>query len=122
MKQATTLTAEQVVQDLRELVAEYGENHVYSRAGQALGCRYFEDDGSPSCGVGHVFAKHGVTLDDLVGINTGTAVLTVVADDVIDISPEGVRILDLFQSRQDEGIPWGPALDDALRDAEWWFR
>jgi hypothetical protein len=87
-------------------------------------CAYFDEDGSPSCGVGCALAQVGVTADMVepwnicVGVDTLANHLTY---NNINLTPKAVKLLATFQSYQDQGNPWGVAWDhavDAVNDQE----
>lgn len=112
---------------LQEVIAEKGEDYVYPRAGRGStgdGCRYFENDGSPSCIVGHLLAKRGVTYDALLTLkfgaemNESTSASGLVGARVIDLDPSQADLLREFlvdvQALQDMGVAWGKAFSVAL--------
>jgi hypothetical protein len=117
---------QKVVTDLRAVVATKGPDYVYPRGGKHGGmgedCVYFEPNGEPSCIIGHVLARHGVTLEDLrhdtEDLNEGSSVAQLIMDGLLRLDGPYERDLRDFlqdvQAFQDRGVPWGPALDFAL--------
>ena len=124
---AEVLTYEQVLDDLRAIVAERGADYVYpkvtvAREGQ---CVYFDPaNGAPSCIVGHWFARRDVDLwDEDYGydwdVNLEMNVREVFDDCGLPlpfaIDDRAVTLLMQVQKQQDVGVPWGEALDFAAR-------
>lgn len=79
--------------------------------GDAITCRYFEYDGSPSCLVGHAFAEElktaGIvfgTWENEDGINSRSIL------EKISIEPDAVTYLSIAQEQQDFGQTWGDAV------------
>lgn len=117
------LTDEQVLADLAAVV-EGREEYVYlDEREEGSGCVYFDDDfigEPPSCIVGHVLARHGVTLTDLVNAEVeierhinGSRVVLLTELGLLDISRKAAIALSEAQYAQDDGHTWGYALDQA---------
>lgn len=111
------LTGEGALGLLRLVVFEKGEGYVYPNSvNRVEGCRNFED-GQPSCIVGHVFAKLGVTYDDAVnasidgtkGVRWSTNCLEKSGFEW-SFSRNAIKVLSSAQSWQDRGATWGEAL------------
>jgi hypothetical protein len=106
---------------LARAVKERGKRHVYRHPvvpGYGELCVYFNpEDGAPSCIVGHVLAYKGLSLDSLVqgdiNLNTYAAVGTLIDLDVIKVDSETQALLEIAQSEQDSGMPWGRAVKEA---------
>lgn len=101
------LTPEIVTPVIEAIVAEYGEGYVYKKEEREeeawpVKCRY-QENGEPSCIVGHVLNRLGVEYDPRWDEGSQSAQ---------DIIPEGAvqKALQAAQSRQDGGNPWGRAL------------
>jgi hypothetical protein len=119
---AIKVTADQVMQTLREVVAERPD-YVYEvpegyAAETNVSCYYVHGD-VPGCVVGHVLNRLGVPLSDLALVE-GRGAYKVV-DWFLNITdPDGVvdveHVLSVAQSRQDRGDSWGEALEVALGD------
>lgn len=136
------LTFDKAVQYLKEAVELKGEDHVYEQvpvtwagddADELTGpsCVYAKD-GQPDCIVGHVFAKAGVPIEDMTWVygakqesSRQTKYSHGDAFEVLDrLEFHGVlkadgntkRLLTIVQREQDDGTPWGEALDFALSD------
>lgn len=120
----TILDAEQVVDLLREVVAEKGEGYVYPHVPNTIGgvgCRY-EYEGAPSCLVGHVLYRAGWSVEALKSLDeSGSS-----AQDLWYLNlPEGVgvvtkaaaEVLEKAQIHQDDGDSWGFAVREAIKVA-----
>lgn len=117
------LTYEEAVTLLDKAVEDKGADYVYPRhegeegseAAEAGGCMYREDDGSPSCIVGHVIAYAGGDLRRVPeGLGAGHAVK--LAGLSVDETTETLLIR--AQMAQDSGASWGMAVGRAKRLAQ----
>lgn len=120
----TILDTEQVVDLLREVVAEKGEGYVYPHVPNptgVVGCRY-EYEGAPSCLVGHVLHRAGWSVEALKSLDWSG----ISAQDLWHQSlPEGVgvvtmaaaEVLERAQIHQDDGDSWGFAAREAIKVA-----
>lgn len=96
---------------LRKTVAGR-EDYKYPRATRSGGsgnCVYFEDDGTPSCIVGHAFADvlRAVAVDgDSYNAEPVSAL-------PLDFTKRALAYLNAAQTAQDGGQPWGEALEAA---------
>lgn len=132
MTEKLVLGSDQAVALLRKVV--YGrEEYVYERfpASANLGsddagyCLNFDLDGNPSCVVGHVLVEMGLSFEqaEVLGIATNRAVCTVVPilneypEFGWSFSQEAENVLTAAQQAQDDGRPWGEALEEAERVA-----
>jgi hypothetical protein len=116
------LTFDQAKAELTDIINEVGPDTVYYSPGDD-GCVYFYG-GQPSCIVGHLLAKHGVTQEDLdeAGCNAETGALSFFEVDFFDepiFAPDpAVKVLlSTVQKQQDRLVPWRQALDGAIEDA-----
>lgn len=120
----TILDTEQVVDLLREVVAEKGEGYIYPHVPNptgVVGCRY-EYEGAPSCLVGHVLHRAGWSVEALKSLDeSGSS-----AQDLWYLNlPEGVgvvtkaaaEVLEKAQVYQDDGACWGFAVREAIKVA-----
>lgn len=107
------ITYEQALAALKRAVEERGRDYVYPERDGA--CVYFGPDGKPSCGVGLALSYHGLTLEKVGPCNESADPGTLREDGVISADDETVTLLTAFQSRQDQGMSWGPCLDETLR-------
>lgn len=105
------LTYDEVVADLRALAAERPD-YTYNayEDGDDGSCIYFHHDGTPSCIVGHVLAKHGVTLED-VGSANDDVVEKLVTGGIISGDSAAMGVLDRAQGAQDSGRRWADAVE-----------
>jgi len=115
MKTMTMTTLEQTLAALEEAVAERGEDYVYDEHDDGGHCVYVKD-GRPSCLVGNALVKLGViTVEELVPFETKSANYVTRALN----APVAVQAaLCRAQAVQDDGEPWGAALEQAKRVAE----
>lgn len=120
------LTPERALELLREVVAEYGEDHVYADptgvqadAGSSAFCKYVDEDNErPSCLVGHVLFRAGVTISQLLDMdNSEDPAIGDVETDAFTMSPAARAVLRAAQRAQDCGSTWGAALAAAQRVA-----
>lgn len=116
----TKFTREEVTAAIEEAVAEKGNDYIYPN--YDYGCSYADENGEPSCIVGHVVAKLDpekfaavVDLEDGPGGSwpvyrrSDYEFQKVVGfGDIFD--DETIRALSAAQSRQDKGDTWGEAL------------
>lgn len=96
---------EEVAAAIRKVVAEAGSDYVYPPAAAGEPCRY--SDGYGGCVVGRAIRL----LDPEIELVEDTAVSGqhLALHDVI--SGEAEEALQRAQNRQDEGWPWGEALE-----------
>lgn len=104
----------EVKAELEEIVRGR-ENYVYAVPADADDCVYFDPASkAPSCIVGHLIARHGVTYDDVTAVRYNCNIYTSVAglrgEDIVDASDDVVDYLNRVQSAQDVRIPWGEAI------------
>lgn len=120
------LTGQGALGLLRLAVFEKGDKYVYPLALQGPGdCQNFEN-GQPSCIVGHVFEKLGVTydlalaagIDGSVGAAGSIARLKSHGWTDWTFSLEATCVLISAQSWQDRGSTWGEALAAAEKSLE----
>lgn len=107
MTEIKDLTPDIVTPIIRELVEEFGADYIYKE--DQLGtierqCSY-QENGSPSCIVGHVLHRAGVAYNPRWENNAARAVL---GND--GASWEVGRSLQVAQAHQDTGHTWGEAL------------
>jgi hypothetical protein len=119
---AKTLEFDEAVSILRELVAERGESFVYLFVPDEDGmndCVYFEGI-TPSCGVGVVLGKKGITPLDLERGDNNRAwrMLYPMLSDrgILEMDQKTSTLLRIFQSEQDGQRPYGEALETALSE------
>lgn len=122
-----TLTKDEVLHDLREIVAEKGEDYVYNNP---FGCVYFTidqvdlettDDADlwavpPACVIGQLLSRHGVTLANLRDENFDTPIRVVYTDlDIYKVDePVTQWILERAQGIQDVGRTYGDMLSEVV--------
>lgn len=109
-------TYEEVLQSLKEIVHAKGENYIYPRAKD--GCVYFEDDGQPSCLIGHfMYEQRLVTYDDAPNYeeqNAENAAAIMEANEIARFDERAILLMQAAQENQDWGRPWGASLAMAV--------
>lgn len=111
-------TADQVMEAL-EAVVEGHEDYVDPRA-RSLGmvCKYIVD-GVPSCIVGQVLARLGVSeetledMDNCMDPMIGAVAVKVLNENGVTLEPRALQVLIVAQSEQDGCHPWSTALREA---------
>lgn len=106
-----TITARRALELLIDVVDTYGPETVYER-GSVDRCRY-EYGGAPSCLVGHVLYRAGVTVDLLRLLDHQGCPAVALAKEIEYVDPEAALVLDVVQCCQDNGATWGEALGKA---------
>lgn len=101
-----------------EVLREYPHNYVYINPNGVQACAagvYCSnvdftdpDDWKPSCIVGHILFKHGVSLEKL---NEGSGDVTMtlrflLLEGILDVHSNAARYLTAAQRLQDKGAPW----------------
>jgi hypothetical protein len=113
MDTSLTLSFNEVVGDLLEIIEEKGSDYRYEKPGGSTHCQYFRGL-QPGCIVGHLLAKHGVTYETLGSTNNSKAVSELVDCYVLNIDDKTRAFLVDVQSSQDNGNSWGRAMDLAI--------
>lgn len=120
-------TLETLIPHFRAIVARKGENYIYEplKKGSFInnGC-FYHDEGEPSCGVGHVLHRIGVTIQTLRDMdadhntNIGDQYSRLARDYNITFDRGAMALMESFQDDQDQGINWGRCLEDGIAWAE----
>ena len=119
------ITYPRALELLQEVIAEFGEDYVYPQfepeaagdRGAVMECFYVRDD-APSCIVGHVLYRAGVTLDELRAVEGWTPVDQQAPQFGIWADILACGLLADVQDEQDSGRSWGEALAEALGDPD----
>lgn len=109
------LTPERAFELLREVVAEYGAEHVYNKQRALDGrpvCRYVHGD-EPGCIAGQVYHRAGLSLGQLSSLEGKTAKFEGFYD--MGVEPKAAHLLREAQVLQDQGYTWGAALAAGAR-------
>ena len=116
------VTYDKIVAKLHEAVANRGADYVYD-PGDTSYCRNWHNDtNTPGCIVGYVYHSLGIG-GDILAVNPSRIATTLTADLVTDglirfpnQKEEGrvARLLFAAQNAQDNLVPWGSAVQDAL--------
>jgi hypothetical protein len=117
------ITKDEAVEMLRATVSGE-EEYVDQGWVDGDGCRYasYESDDKdyedyPGCLIGQVFSRLGATREQLVAMDRcgGTIVALARDGDIpFEVSDSALLVFAAAQNQQDEGKPWGEALDAAL--------
>ena len=118
------ITYADALDGLKALVAEAGEDFIYSKRGAGDGYSgrcFYVFEGKPDCIVGKYLAKVGVSLDELkkadgrgFGEPADALLDRLEFNDVITIEPKAIALLQEAQYHQDQGNTWGCALRRAV--------
>lgn len=116
------IDARRALELMTDLVDAYGEDYVYGRANSEVSlipddCRY-ELDGHPSCLVGHVLHRAGVTISQLLDLDTHGTSPGEFSGMGLDVTDEAGELLGRAQGMQDLGVPWGRCLQVARESYE----
>lgn len=112
------LTFDRAVELAREVVAEFGKDYAYPSEDKVFDpeievyvCVYVQDE-KPSCLVGQILHRHGVSLEELsrheFKASTQMAFLVTGLDDKAN------QFLAMVQSFQDKGWSWAASVDKAV--------
>lgn len=109
-----TITREDALRALEEVVAEAGEDYVYQPPNQGLTCVYVAD-GRPSCLVGRALFRLGVSIETLHWLDRefGGFYCRDLNDELPEKIPMDESAAIAFaraQERQDARCSWGEAL------------
>ena len=117
---------ERAVELLRKQVEAKGTDYEYEAPASIGRCVYFDNDGCPSCVVGYVLADLGVTLGGVheIGRDPGSPsdsgnqiAISAVNVDGVQLTSGARHVLATAQRAQDNGQPWGEALNLAVAAA-----
>lgn len=116
------ITYEQARKLILEVIAEKGKDYIGSPDSEPSTCVYFDDLGQPSCIIGHILPKLGISRQDLVfekeddyygptevDLNYETGAMELLPRLGIKLDTQAQDYLRLVQSQQDQGMPWGDA-------------
>lgn len=115
-----------VILKLREIVDEYGADHVYRKHHNAddFGYCLYVFNGEPDCIIGKLLVKLGFTVDQLAA-NEGEGAPQVFANlygwDHFDMTnpssvPDVIMLAYCVQVQQDGGRTWGQAVSDGIQE------
>lgn len=115
------LTLDDLIADLKAIIAEHGEDYVYKADERANGnplvaCKYFEG-GQPSCIFGHVFTRHRIDGDAVETVAMQSEDIDAVLAAFFETEKETLEFASFVQIHQDAGGTWGEAINSALNEA-----
>lgn len=104
---------------LRQAVLEKGTAYVFNNSPDSSPDDYWYFDpetGAPGCIVGHVLAYEGLTIEDLGNNNVSLGISALVGriTDRLTCDPRALTLLGAAQAYQDEAVPWGDAVTEAV--------
>lgn len=115
------IDARRALELLTDVVDTYGEDTVYEKvtlkfgeSAGTLGCVY-QDQGRPSCLVGHVLNRAGVPLGRLEELDDRGVSARSLHEHLDQVGFDACRVLSNAQLGQDSGETWGDALRDARK-------
>lgn len=119
------ITLDEAKQFLAEAVKAKGKRHIYDLVNNpdtgTQSCAYFDPaTKAPSCIVGHVLDRKGITHDTLDGRarNLYADVAGLIDAEIIKVDNETHALLSIAQEKQDDRTPWGKAVEAALKGYE----
>lgn len=110
-------TQDAVTEALEKIIAEKGGDYLYPPAQAGTTCTYVEQDGTPSCIVGHIIAAldpegFQAIREEEEATGGSTDVATALREWAeADIDTELIRALQEAQNKQDAAGTWGEAFD-----------
>ncbi len=114
MPESLPLSYDRTLGLLREVIEEFGADHVAPRIPDGVvggsGCQYVYE-GKPSCLVGQVLYRAGVSLAELTAVEGSAPQLE---EFTRWAGPAARRLLAYAQEEQDAGRAWGVALAHAI--------
>lgn len=117
MTDRVVVSNDKIVQDFAAVV-EGNEEYLYEAPliGDRRVCAYFDEEGAPSCIVGHVLARNGLTLDmikeyDPDGSFNKYPVDWLISRGLVACSSLAAWALADAQRMQDVGVSWGAVLE-----------
>ena len=127
MSVATEVTPAKAVELVEQAVARRGNDYVYPedwKNPETNRCRYLNEDGTPACIVGDIFAAEGwfwgqaeTVIHSEVNYSSMRDLLTLLGKEG-ELSENVIDVLEAAQSAQDHGDTWGTALTKAERKHE----
>jgi hypothetical protein len=120
---AVEITLDEAKTLLARAVEERGADYTYQMLtiGDSALCAYFDPETkAPSCIVGQVLAYKGVTFEAMVAQdkNVYASAGTLIDTKFVKADNETRALLEIVQSEQDAGMPWGRAVEEALETYE----
>lgn len=113
------LSYDDVIVLASEVLEEKGANYIYGGSELSSGkCRYVRN-GEPDCLVGNILHRAGVSVERLaeadfgMGLDASDLCRRLHAEGVLEIEDRGTRFLNYAQALQDNGVPWGDAVERA---------
>lgn len=110
---ASEITDEQFIQAMYEVV-KGNQDFVYTETGNS--CVYVNNDGSPSCLIGHALMRCGTEAEFFEGINRDP--VSVIEHLFSSMSESVLESMFVAQLAQDHGETWGQALGRFERTLE----
>lgn len=112
------LTQKEFIRIARKVVREKGRNFVYWKPSDSPYCVNVDDEGNPSCIMGHILIEWDPSLADLLSMKDNRAATfnpNLLDRLNIDTSDRVVLAGQFMQRMQDKGYPWGESLSTGLK-------
>lgn len=107
------ITAEQMLEALRQSVAAQGEGFVYGYVDETDACVYIDNDGAPSCLVGHALSRLlPGTWREVPGVEGNTDARSLDTNEEF-LEYDAKLVAEAAQMSQDLRETWGEALSAA---------
>lgn len=121
-KKIPYLSQKKFIELAKKAVAKMGPDYIYRPPG-GYGCVYFDEEGEPSCILGHIISDLGITSENVGNHNSKTCDKIIGSKNdspwrgkiMVHASPRVQVALRDLQRKQDMGVPWGRALEEALK-------
>lgn len=110
------LNFETAVRLIEEAIELKGADYVYEPVSIEPGvstCMYMQD-GEPGCIVGHALHSQGIDLSLHEGILAGATLRALQSGGLLTVTNKAASFLEWVQIYQDDSMPWGQALQEAL--------
>lgn len=118
------ITFDSAVKAMQEAIELKGPKYAYVNpngveTGDGAMCFYVDTArNAPSCAVGHVLHAHGVSIDDLRGVEmedaTG-ALGSLEEDEILVCENRAINLLQDIQYTQDRGMTWADSLAESIQ-------
>lgn len=118
------LSVEETIAKLEAIVAKYGEDYVYQlptyedESGELESCMYSNQDGTPSCIVGHVLKevspKYFKSVHEREWEQLDSNAVYNLSGIYQYFEERAVNLLSNVQFDQDDGVTWGEAVEESV--------
>lgn len=123
------ITYDRALPALTKVVEEAGADYVYQPVSREedeypSGACLYAHNSKPSCGVGRALVELGWTVQELEDFDStgGMTFGGLTGEALIECDNKTLALFDVFQTHQDQKVPWGTAFNRAKREAERQYR